>query len=335
MSALIAGQDLPVTWAQWAMSEIMDGNASDAQVAGFLVGLRAKGETIAEFTGLVEAMVAAARPLRVVGQTLDIVGTGGDRQNTVNISTMAAIVAAGAGARVVKHGNRAASSSSGSADVIGALGVRLDLDPTRLPGVLDAAGMTFCFAQIFHPSMRFAASARSQLAVPTAFNFMGPLTNPSDPSASAIGCADARMAPIMAGVLAARGKRALVFRGGDGLDELTTTTSNHVWEVRDGRISESDFDAESVGLARASLEDLRGGDAAHNAEVVRQVLRGERGPVRDAVLLNAAGALVAYDESAQGALADRIGSALLRAERAVDSGAAAGVLERWVLATQS
>ncbi|RKW71137.1 anthranilate phosphoribosyltransferase [Galactobacter caseinivorans] len=335
LSALIAGEDLPVRWSQWAMAEIMDGNASDVQVAGFLVALRSKGETVEEFTGLVEAMVAAAQPLSVTGQTLDIVGTGGDRQNTVNISTMAAIVAAGAGARVVKHGNRAASSSSGSADVIGALGVKLDLNPSLLPAVLDAAGMTFCFAQIFHPSMRFAAPARSQLSVPTAFNFMGPLTNPADPSASAIGCADERMAPIMAGVLAARGKRALVFRGGDGLDELTTTTSNHVWEVREGSITESDFDAESVGLARATLDDLRGGDAAHNAQVVRDLLGGAHGPVRDAVLLNAAGALVAYDVSAEGSLRDRIAAALVRAERAVDSGAAAAVLERWVRSTNS
>lgn len=317
------------------MTEIMEGTATDVQVAGFLVALRAKGETIDEFTGLVEAMVAAAQPLNVSGQTLDIVGTGGDRQNTVNISTMAAVVAAGAGARVVKHGNRAASSSSGSADVIGALGVKLDLHPSRLAGVLDAAGMTFCFAQIFHPSMRFAAPARSQLAVPTAFNFMGPLTNPADPSASAIGCTDARMAPIMAGVLAARGKRALVFRGGDGLDELTTTTSNHVWEVRQGSVAESDFDAESVGLPRASLEDLRGGDAAHNAQVVRELLEGKAGPVRDAVLLNAAGALVAYDESAEGDLKDRIAAALLRAQESIDSGAASAVLERWVVATNS
>lgn len=324
-----------MAWSEWAMTEIMEGTATDVQVAGFLVALRAKGETIDEFTGLVEAMVAAAQPLNVSGQTLDIVGTGGDRQNTVNISTMAAVVAAGAGARVVKHGNRAASSSSGSADVIGALGVKLDLHPSRLAGVLDAAGMTFCFAQIFHPSMRFAAPARSQLAVPTAFNFMGPLTNPADPSASAIGCADARMAPIMAGVLAARGKRALVFRGGDGLDELTTTTSNHVWEVRQGSVVESDFDAESVGLPRASLEDLRGGDAAHNAQVVRELLEGKAGPVRDAVLLNAAGALVAYDESAEGDLKDRIAAALLRAQESIDSGAASGVLERWVVATNS
>lgn len=317
------------------MSEIMSGAASDAQVAGFLVALRAKGETVAEFTGLVAAMVQAARPLHIEGDTLDIVGTGGDRQNTVNISTMSAIVAAGAGARVVKHGNRASSSSSGSADVIGALGVRLDLPIDRLPAVLSSAGLTFCFAQLFHPSMRYAAPARAQLAVPTAFNFMGPLTNPANPTASAIGCADARMAPIMAGVLAARGKRALVFRGADGLDELTTTASNHVWEVRDGVITESDFEASELGLGPATLEDLRGGDAAHNADVVLRLLGGEHGPVRDAVLLNAAGALVAYSATAEGTLLERLAAALEQARDSIDSGRAAGVLERWIAASNA
>lgn len=333
LTGLISGADLPEDLSRWAMAEIMSGNASDAQVAGFLVGLRSKGETVEEFTGLVRAMVDAARPLRLSGRTLDIVGTGGDRQNTVNISTMAAIVCAGAGARVVKHGNRAASSSSGSADVIGALGVRLDTPTAALPRILEEVGLVFCFAQTFHPSMRYAAPARSQLGVATAFNFMGPLTNPADPSASAIGCADARMAPIMAGVLAARGKDALVFRGDDGLDELTTTSPNRVWEVRDGQVREDVLDATELGLARASLDDLRGGDAAHNAEVVRRVLAGERSPVRDAVLLNAAGALVAYDEAADGPLTERLAAALQRAAEAVDSGAAEKVLQTWVAAT--
>lgn len=333
LSALIEGRDLPTAASNWAMSEIMEGNATDAQIAAFLVALRAKGETVAEFTGLVEAMAAAARPLKVSGETVDIVGTGGDRQNTVNISTMAAFVAAGAGASVVKHGNRAASSTSGSADVIGALGVRLDLEPEVLPGILDEVGLTFCFAQVFHPSMRFAAPARAQLRIPTAFNFMGPLTNPADPAASAIGCADERMAPIMAGVLASRGKRGLVFRGDDGLDELTTTAGNQVWEVRDGEVLASRLDARDLGIQRASLDDLRGGEADHNAQVVRDVLAGVQGPVRDAVLLNAAGALVAYDEDAQRPLGDRFADALKRAATAVDTGAAATVLQRWVAAT--
>lgn len=333
LTSLINGEDQSVAATNWAMAEIMAGNAQDAQVAGFLVALRAKGETVEEFTGLVQAMVAAARPLAVEGRTLDIVGTGGDRQNTVNISTMAALVAAGAGARVVKHGNRAASSSSGSADVIGALGVRLDLEPDVLPAVLEQVGLTFCFANVFHPSMRFAAPVRSQLRIATAFNFMGPLTNPADPAASAIGCADERMAPIMAGVLASRGKSALVFRGDDGLDELTTTAANQVWEVRDGKVTRQRLDAADLGIARASLDDLRGGDAEHNAQVVRDVLAGERSAVRDAVVFNAAGALVAYDEAATGPLEERLASGLTRAEASIDSGAAADVLQRWVALT--
>ncbi|MDR2255798.1 MAG: anthranilate phosphoribosyltransferase [Arthrobacter sp.] len=335
LSALIARQDLPQRWSAWAMSQIMQGAASDVQVAGFLVALRAKGETIDEFTGLVEAMTAAARPLPIQGESLDIVGTGGDRQNTVNISTMAALVAAGAGARVVKHGNRAASSTTGTADVIEALGVKLDLPAEALPGVLEAAGLTFCFARLFHPSMAHAAPARAQLGVPTAFNFMGPMTNPANPTASAIGCADLRMAPIMAGVLASRGKRALVFRGEDGLDELTTTADNRVWEVRDGAVREHVIDARDLGLARVTLDDLRGGEASHNAQVVRDVLVGTPGAALDAVLLNAAGALVAYAPTADGSLEERLAAALQTARESVASGAAAKVLERWVSASNA
>ena len=313
----------------------MGGNASDVQVAGFLVALRAKGETVEELTGLVDAMVANARPLQIPGEKLDIVGTGGDRQNTVNISTMASLVCAGAGARIVKHGNRAASSSSGSADVLEALGVHLEMPTERLESVLDAAGITFCFAQVFHPSMRFAAVPRRELGVATVFNFLGPLINPANPTASAIGCADASMAPLMAGVLAVRGSRALVFRGDDGLDEMTTTAANRVWEVREGKITESVFDARDLGIARATLEDLRGGLAPQNAAVVRRILDGERGPVRDAVVLNAAAALVAYDEAAEGPLLDRLAAAKVRAEEAIDSGRAAAALERWVAASSA
>ncbi|ASN39364.1 anthranilate phosphoribosyltransferase [Paeniglutamicibacter terrestris] len=333
LSTLIAGSDLDRDQAYWAMGEVMTGNASDAQVAGFLVALRCKGETVDELTGLVEAMIANARPLAIEGEHLDIVGTGGDRQNTVNISTMSSLVCAGAGALIVKHGNRASSSSSGSADVLEALGVRLDVPIERLSDVLDAAHITFCFANIFHPSMRNAAVPRRELGVPTAFNFMGPLTNPAEPTASAIGCSDLRMAPLMAGVLAARGVRALVFRGEDGLDELTTTADNKVWEVRDGKVVESLFDARELGMARVTLDDLRGGDAEHNAQVVRDVLDGVHGPVRDAVLLNAAAGLVAYDESAEGSLHDRLGAAVTRAAESIDSGAARLVLEKWIAAT--
>lgn len=333
LSSLIAGGDLDRDQAYWAMGEVMTGNATDSQVAGFLIALRSKGETVDELTGLVEAMLANARPLTIEGDRLDIVGTGGDRHNTVNISTMASLVCAGAGAKIVKHGNRAASSAAGSADVLEALGVRLDMPIDRLEDVLDAANITFCFAQVFHPSMRNAAVPRRELGVPTAFNFMGPLTNPSQPTASAIGCADLRMAPLMAGVLAARGVRALVFRGEDGLDEFTTTALNRVWEVRDGEVHESFFDAQDLGMPRVALEDLRGGDAAHNAQVVRDVLAGQTGPVRDAVVLNAAAGLVALEPTANGSLLERMLVAKERAEVAIDSGAATRALNAWVEAT--
>ncbi|WP_318241955.1 anthranilate phosphoribosyltransferase [Arthrobacter gallicola] len=334
INALIAGEDLSTEQTWWAMNTIMAGEATDAQIAGFLVSLRAKGESVEELTGLVEAMLENARPISIPGETLDIVGTGGDRHNTVNISSMAALVCAGAGAKVVKHGNRAASSSSGSADVIEALGVRLDLPVERVAQAAVEAGITFCFAQVFHPSMRFAAVARRDMGVPTAFNFMGPLTNPSRPSASAIGVADERLAPLIAGVLAARGVRALVFRGGDGLDELTTTGPSTVWEVREGTVERSVVDPLDLGISRATLDDLRGGNAAANAAVVLNVLAGDKGPVRDAVLLNAAAALVALDSTAEGSLPDRLSAALRRAEESVDSGRARAALDKWVEVTQ-
>jgi anthranilate phosphoribosyltransferase len=334
ISALIAGEDLTAEQTRWAMNTIMAGDATDSQIAGFLVALRAKGETVEELTGLVEAMVENARPIEIPGEKLDIVGTGGDRHNTVNISSMAALVCAGAGARIVKHGNRAASSSSGSSDVIEALGVRLDLPVDRVARTAVEAGITFCFAQVFHPSFRFTAVPRRDLGVPTVFNFMGPLTNPARPTAAAIGVADARLAPLVAGVLAVRGVRALVFRGGDGLDELTTTGPSMIWEVREGKVIESEFDPLRLGIPRARLEDLRGGDAQANAEVVRRLLAGDKGPVRDAVVLNAAAALVALDSGAEGPLEDRLEAALRRANESIDSGAAAAALERWIAATQ-
>lgn len=333
LSSLIAGGDLDRDQAYWAMGEVMTGNATDSQIAGFLIALRSKGETVEELTGLVEAMLANAKPLTIEGDRLDIVGTGGDRHNTVNISTMASLVCAGAGAKIVKHGNRAASSAAGSADVLEALGVRLDMPIDRLEDVLDAANITFCFAQVFHPSMRNAAVPRRELGVPTAFNFMGPLTNPAQPTASAIGCADLRMAPLMAGVLAARGVRALVFRGEDGLDEFTTTALNRVWEVRDGKVHESFLDAQDLGMPRVTLDDLRGGDATHNAQVVRDILDGKTGPVRDAVVLNAAAGLVALEPTATGSLLERMLAAKERAELAIDSGAARHALNAWIEAT--
>lgn len=312
------------------MDTIMSGNATEAQIAGFLVGLRAKGETVDELTGLVDTMVARATPISIDGEKLDIVGTGGDQQNTVNISSTAALVLAGAGARVVKHGNRAASSSAGSADVLEALGVRLDLSVERVAASAVECGITFCFAQVFHPSFRHTAVPRRELAIPTAFNILGPLTNPARVQASAVGSADPRMAPLIAGVLANRGSRGLVFRGDDGLDELTITTTSRVWEVRDGRVKEWVLDPLDLGIARAPLDALRGGDAQHNAAVVRSVLEGDKGPVRDAVVLNAAAGLVAFEPTAEESLVERLSTAKVRAEEAIDSGAAARSLQTWV-----
>jgi anthranilate phosphoribosyltransferase len=334
INALINGTDLTTGNTEWAMNSIMSGEASPAQVAGFLVALRSKGETVDELAGLVEAMIANASPIDIAGEKLDIVGTGGDQQNTVNISTMAALIAAGAGAKVVKHGNRAASSTSGSADVLEALGVRLDLPVPRVALNAEEAGITFCFAQVFHPSMRHAAVARRELGVPTAFNFLGPMINPAHVQASAVGVANAQMAPLVAGVLAKRGSRGLVFRGNDGLDELTTTGPSHVWEIRNGEVAEETFDPRALGIRQATLEELRGGDAVANAAVVRAVLSGAPGPARDAALLNAAAGLVSFDLDAVGPLTERMAGAMKRAEESIASGAAAAVLDRWVALSQ-
>lgn len=335
INALINGTDLTAGNTEWAMNSIMSGEATPVQVAGFLVALRAKGETVDEVVGLVEAMIANANPIDIAGEKLDIVGTGGDQQNTVNISTMAALIAAGAGAKVVKHGNRASSSTSGSADVLEALGVRLDLPIPRVALNAEEAGITFCFAQVFHPSMRHAAVARRELGVPTAFNFLGPMINPANVQASAVGVANETMAPLVAGVLAKRGSRGLVFRGNDGLDELTTTGPSRVWEIRNGGVTEQMFDPRRLGIRQATLDELRGGDAAANAAVVRAVLAGAPGPAREAALLNAAAGLVAYDLDAAGPFPDRMATALKRAEESIESGAAKAVLDRWVALSQA
>lgn len=327
---LIGGTDLTSEMTYAAMDSVMSGEVPDVVLAGFLVALRAKGETVEELRGLADAMVAHARDILVPGSAVDIVGTGGDRLRSVNISTMAALVAAGAGAKVVKHGNRASSSKSGSADCLEALGVQLDMPLEMVASCAENVGITFCFAQTFHPSMKYAAGTRKQLGVATAFNFLGPITNPARVKASAIGVADRDLAPMMAGVFRDRGDRALVFRGEDGLDELTVTGTSEIWEVRDGQVTEHILNPADLGMALATVEDLRGQDAEYNAAVARRILAGEQGPVRDAVLLNAAAALVALDESAQAPFEQRFESAVQRAATSIDSGAAANVLHRWV-----
>jgi anthranilate phosphoribosyltransferase len=334
ISALVARQDLAPSQTAWAMAQIVAGEATPAQIAGFAVALRAKGETPEEVIGLLDAMYDAATPIHVEGRLLDVVGTGGDRSMSVNISTMAAIVAAGAGARVVKHGNRSASSMAGSADVLEALGIRLDLTPDRVATLAAEVGITFCFAAAFHPGLRHTAVPRRELAVGTTFNFLGPLANPTKPQAQAIGCADPRVAPVMASVFAARGVDAWVFRGDDGLDELTITTTSTVWRVHDGEVEKGTVDPTAYGLELAPIDSLRGGDVQQNAEVVRRLLDGERGAVRDAVLLNAGAALAVYDAPADPP-EEALAAGISRAAEAVDSGAARATLDRWVAASSA
>ncbi|WP_232675758.1 anthranilate phosphoribosyltransferase [Nocardioides sp. R-C-SC26] len=331
LGALVAGSDLTSDQASWAMGQILAGEATPAQIAGFAVALRAKGETVDELGGLADGMLAVAQPLAVPGRLLDVVGTGGDRSMSVNISTMAAIVAAGAGALVCKHGNRSASSAAGTADVLEQLGVRLDLPAEQVAANLETVGITFVFAAAFHPAMRHAAVPRRELGIGTTFNFLGPLANPVRPAAQAVGCADVRMAPVMAGVFARRGVDAWVFRGDDGLDELTTTTTSQVWAVAGGEVVATSIDPSYFGIARATAEDLRGGDAVHNAGVVRRLLAGDEGPIRDAVLLNAGAALAVYD--GDGApVADALAGGIARARESIDSGAAERTLDRWISA---
>jgi len=337
LTALVNRSDLDQAAAAWAMSEILDGNASPVQVAGFMVALRAKGETVDELATLAGTMLDHATPIELDRECVDIVGSGGDRANTVNISTMAAIVAAAAGARVAKHGNRAASSACGTADCLEALGVALDVAPAAQAAILDAEGIVFLMAPYYHPSLRFAGPPRRELAISTTFNFLGPLANPARPVAQAVGVADQRMAGLMAGVLAGRGNRGLVFHGGDGLDELTTTTASDVWVIGAGRVVRAELDPADLGIARAQRSDLVGGAPDVNAQVARDVLGGNgTQAVRDIVLLNAAAALLAHrGPDLDADLAPQLAGCLDDARAAIDSGAATAKLASWAVATQA
>ncbi len=320
------------------MDQIMSGAATPAQIAAFAVAMRMKRPTAQEVTELADVMLQHARrvPTDVIGtDTVDIVGTGGDGANTVNLSTMAAIVVAAAGVPVVKHGNRAASSLAGGADTLEALGVRIDLTPEQVARCVAEVGIGFAFAPQCHPSFRHAGPPRKEIGVPTVFNLLGPLTNPATPRAGLIGCAWADLAEVMAGVFAARRSSVLVVHGDDGLDELTTTTTSTIWRVQAGTIDKLTFDPAAFGFQRARIEELVGGDAQTNAAEVRAVLGGAQGPVRDAVILNAAGAMVAHAGLASDALwVPAWESGLERAAKAIDSGAAERLLARWVEFTQ-
>lgn len=335
LSSLLASRDLSVGESTWAMRQVMQGQATPAQLAGFLMALRAKGETIDEIVGFRDAILEAAVPLPVTPDVLDIVGTGGDRVGTVNISTTAAIIIGSMGIPVVKHGNRAASSSSGSSDVLGALGLQLDLEPESVAATLERIGITFAWAAKFHPGFKNAGAVRTELGIPTVFNMLGPLCNPARAEANAVGVAQMERVPLITGVFRTRGATALVFRGDDGLDELTTTGHSRIWEVSRGDIHEHDLDPRDIGIPLAQLADLLGGSPEHNADVLRRTLAGEAGAVRDIVLLNAAAGIVAYELShdptqVQRAMTERLADAYARAAAAIDDGRAARKLDEWV-----
>lgn len=340
LQQLLERRDLSVSQAEWAMGQVMDGAATPAQIAGMLVALRAKGESVEEVVGFRDAILAHAEPISMSSDAVDIVGTGGDRHGTVNVSTMASIVVGATGAPVVKHGNRAASSRSGSSDVLAALGVNLELSSDQLADVFEKLNLTFIFAPRFHPGFRHAGPVRAELGIPTIFNVLGPLCNPVRPNASAVGVADASRAELIAGVFAARGAAALVFRGDDGLDELSTTGHSRIWEVTEGAIAQHDLDPREIGIERAALEDLLGGDAEHNAQIVRRVLAGEQGPIRDIVVLNAAAGLVALElardpQSTERPIRERLSEKMTLSRDAIDSGKALQTLNDWVQLTSS
>lgn len=328
LSTLVAGDDLSPTQAADAVRAILAGEATEAQIAGLLIGLRAKGETIDEVSAMVEVMLAAAEPVTLPPgpDAIDIVGTGGSpsrRVHALNVSTMASFVAAGAGARVVKHGNRRASSTSGSFDLLEALGVPLELDGAGIARCVEHAGVAFCFARSFHPAMRHAGPVRTQLGVPTVFNFLGPLSNPAGVLRQVVGVSDRRLAPLVAGVLAARGApRAMVVTGDDDMDELTLTGPSTIHEVRDGEVRVRRFDPVEIGLATVGVADLAGGDPEANAAIARRVFAGDTGPHRDIVCLNAAAGLVVAG------LVDDLAEGVERATGAIDSGAVEAVLAR-------
>ncbi|WP_375546490.1 anthranilate phosphoribosyltransferase [Actinophytocola gossypii] len=328
LGALVTGTNLSAEDTSWAMDQIMSGNATASQIGAFAVALRAKGETAAEVAGMAEAMLSHARLVDLDIATADVVGTGGDQSGTVNISTMSALITAAAGVPVVKHGNRAASSRCGAADVLAELGVAIELSPASVVECVRTLGIGFCFAPAFHPAFRHVGPARKELGIPTAFNILGPLTNPAQPRAALVGCANERLAPVVAEVLAARGFSVLVVRGDDGLDEITTTTTTTAWVVTNGTVRVEKIDPARLSVATCEPHELTGGDAARNATVLREVLSGRPGPVRDTVLLNAAGAIAAFRGLSDDLHAD-LGAALASAAEAVDSGAATGLLEQW------
>ena len=344
LTRLLDKQNLDRAAAAWAMNEIMTGEAADSQVGAFMMGLRGKGETVDELAGLVDVMLERSVLLDTGSDAVDIVGTGGDLVGTVNVSSMASILTSASGVPVMKHGSRSASGKTGSSEMLEVLGIRLDLSPERVADIFREVGITFFFAPVFHPAMRHVAPIRKQLGVPTTFNFLGPLANPAQPIATSLGVANASVAPLMAAEIAARSRTALVFRGEDGLDELTTTTTSRVWEVAAGVVREYSIDPRDFGMSFSKREALVGGDAHFNAQVARDLLEGRTdgnlGAVRDIVVLNAAAGVVAYELAKDVTRLDvslnqRFSHAVERVTRALESGAGREKLSAWISATQA
>ncbi|MGL4340552.1 MAG: anthranilate phosphoribosyltransferase [Rhodoglobus sp.] len=336
---VIDGRNLSVSDAEWAMLQVMEGAVTSAQLASFLTALRMKGETVHEVLGFRDAVLSQAVRLDIPSAVLDIVGTGGDPYGAVlNISSVAAIVASAAGVPVVKHGNRAASSASGASDVLAALGLNLEISPERIARVFDEIGIAFAFASQFHPGFRHAALTRKELGISTVFNILGPLCNPVRPQASAVGVASLERVPLLVEVFRTSAMAALIYRGDDGIDKLTTTGPSRVWEMCNGVVREHHFDPAELGIPRADVRSLLGADPQHNAGVIRRVLAGDHGPARDAILLNTAAGLLAFDLVGnpglfQKPLVERLALQYERAAETVDSGRAERKLSDWVAAT--
>ncbi len=340
---LAARRDLSREQSSWALSEIMTGEAPEAEVSEFLIALRSKGESVEELAGLVDTMLDNALRLETGNDAVDIVGTGGDMIGTVNISTMASVLCSAAGVPVLKHGSKSASGKTGSSEMLAELGINLELSPDRVAEVFKNTGITFFFALVFHPAMRHVAPIRKKLGVPTTFNFLGPLANPAQPLATSLGVANEQIAPLMAQELAQRGRFGLVSRGIDGLDELTTTTSSDIWEVSPNVVTKWLLEPTQLGIKIATTEQLLGGDATQNAQIARDLFAGKTagnlGAVRDIVILNAAGGVVAYqsakDPNLVGSeLATRFESAIQLVTVALESGKAHSKLEQWVQASK-
>lgn len=328
--SLSDAKDLTSDQTSWAMSQILSGSAETEIIKKFLLSLKNKGESPQEVIDLVETMYQHAQLINVPDRCVDVVGTGGDGANTINISTAAAIITTAAGARTIKHGNRAATSKSGSADLLEAFGININLNAAAVAECVRKIGIGFAFAPVFHPAMKHAAQARKELGVPSIFNILGPLANPARPVAVAIGVARADLLKLVAEVLARRGCQGFVFRGDDGLDEVSVSSSTTVYVIKDGEIRLEVFDPANLGLERISIEQLKGGTAEENVAITKRIFAGERSGYREAVLLNAAASIAAFKGDLHLGVEQQFANGYVLAKQAVDSGAAAHLVERWV-----